>query len=100
MTKYPLFKGATRAPQIMGIPRNVAVANFAFFTAIAIAVWKPIIFLSIPIYFWLAKEYKKDPDALRTKFLFFKTTYLNSFEPKNSEYLMSDYSDEIKRRKE
>lgn len=95
MQPYDLFKGGTRAPEMLGIPRDICIMIFAFAAALAMIVWKPLFLLSVIVYWRCLNVYRKDKDGFRIYKLWLTTTWLHAFlKGEDAEYLNADHSPE------
>ena len=74
---FPLFKGATRAPTIAGVPMMPLMAMLIFVAVIALTVsiwwWA----LAIPLWFVMAQVTKNDDKAFRIWWLWIDTKVRN-----------------------
>lgn len=99
MKPYDLYKGGTRAPEMLGIPRDICIMLFTLAVVLAMSVWKPLILIAVPGYWWCLNIYRKDKDGFRINKLWFFTTWLHSFlKGDDAEYLNADHNfDEYKK---
>lgn len=99
MKPYDFFKGGTRAPESLGIPRDICIMIFASTGALAMMFWKPLFFLSFFVYWRCLSIYRKDKDGFRINKLWLTTTWIHSFfKGEDAEYLNADHSfDEYKK---
>lgn len=94
MKPYILYKGATRAPTMFGIPRNVFITLIMASSSVALMVFKPLCMIGVFVYVYFFKVYKKDVDGLRMITLWLKTTWVHKLScGEDAEYLNEDYSD-------
>ncbi|EJB6975664.1 VirB3 family type IV secretion system protein [Enterobacter hormaechei] len=94
MSPYDLYKGATRAPESLGIPRNACLYIFTVSAALAMMFYKPLFLISIPIYWKCLNLYREDKDNFSIVGLWIKTTWIHKFLcGDDAEYLCDDYTE-------
>ena len=90
--KKPLFKGITRVPRAIGIPRTIALLLFMFCSALfmIIHIWALLIFAILWIICKTLTQY--DDRMFRIIGLWFKSKFINSYESKCKQWGGSSYS--------
>ncbi|KAB1469238.1 hypothetical protein FZI27_20155 [Cronobacter sakazakii] len=94
MQPYDLYKGATRAPESLGIPRDICIYVFSVSASLALMFFKPLFIISIFLYFLCLRIYKEDKDNFNIISLWLKTTWRHKLlRGDDSAYLSDDYTD-------
>lgn len=94
MQPYDLYKGATRAPETFNIPRNIFLFVLTISAAFALILFKPLVMISIPIYFFCLRTYRDDKDGFAIVHLWIVTTWLHKLlKGDDAEYSIEDYSE-------
>ena len=90
--KRPLFKGATRLPRALGVPRNVAMMIFMISASLfmIIHMWAILVF----VFLWIpsAALTKYDDRMFRIMGLWMKTKFSNWFDSPFKQWGGSSYS--------
>lgn len=88
----PLFKGATRVPRVMGVPRNAALMIFMLCAALFMVIHLWAIFLLIVLWTLAAALTRYDDRMLHILSLWLKTKGINTLEPSSKYWGGSTYS--------